>query len=169
MFTIKLFIYSTNTEYRNLNHTPFHKHQDPTSFDNCQRLLTQLVLYLLRTQSSPSHIIPLPAPIITLLDNLSQAFNVASLAEESDNPFSAEDPCQKVYDALEALLIGLWTTVWNPTAFIVDNVEHENPIPDPTICFIVCTQMNSDGTVKEPQSVTGVLAKLTYCMVCKFL
>ena len=93
MFTITLFIYSTNTEYRNLNHTPFHKHQDPTSFDNCQRLLTQLVLYLLRTQSSPSHIIPLPASITTLLDNLSQAFNIASLAEESDNPFSAEDPC----------------------------------------------------------------------------
>ena len=48
---------------------------------------------------------------------------------------------------------------------VEDGEEKENPVPDPTIRFLVCTQTNRDGSIKDPQNVTGVIAKLVYCMV----
>ncbi|TBU54974.1 hypothetical protein BD310DRAFT_826822, partial [Dichomitus squalens] len=143
-------ILNTDTLTDTFNHTPFHMHQDPSSFTNCQRLLTQLILYLLRTRPSPTHPLPLPNTIVALLDNLIQALDTASLT-------------------LHALLVAIWTTEWIPSPFILDGNVKENPIPDPTVRFIVCTQMNQDGTLKDPRDVTGVLAKLTYCMRLVFL
>ncbi len=57
------------------------------------------------------------------------------------------------------ILLSLWTEKWP--------LSHNNPFSDPTIRFIIHTQINQDGTVKEPREVTGVLAKLTYLMVCE--
>ena len=62
----------------------------------------------------------------------------------------------KAYE-LSTLLTELWSQKWT--------LSHEDPFPDPTIRFIIHTQVKADGSLKEPKEVTGVLAKLTYIMV----
>lgn len=62
---------------------------------------------------------------------------------------------------LKNVLLTLWTEKWPLT--------HNNLFPDPTIRFIIHTQVKADGTLKDPREVTGILAKLTYIMVCLYL
>lgn len=151
--------------FSDLNHTPFHRHQDQTSFINCQRLLAQLVIFLLRTFDSPEYPIPLPQHILPRLTTLKQAFLNANPVLGLVGAEGEMEVIQNIFKALHALLLAIWTHPWTPTPYEVDGEEKENPVPDPTVRFLVCTQANRDGSIKDPQNVTGVIAKLIYCMV----
>ena len=112
-------------------------------------LLTQLVIFLLRI-SGPNSQYDLALP-----DSLSNALDV--LHEELDSPspsLSDED----YDDALLTALVELWACRYRSAG------RHQ--FNDPTIRFIMHTQVNSDLSLKDPHHVTGILAKLTYCMVC---
>ncbi len=155
--------------YSELNHTPFHKHQDRTSFINCQRLLTQLVLFLLRTFNNPLFPLPLPEHITTLLTTLRNGFLQADRIIGQPEEVEELEVIQNVSKALHALLFALWTQPWVPSSYQVAGEEKENLIPDPTTQFLVCTQANQDGSIKDPHNVTGVIAKMVYCMVSLML
>ena len=153
--------------YRDLNHTPFHKHQDPTSFVNCQRILAQLIVYLLRTSSSPLYPIPLPPNTLELLSTLRKTLLDADTVLDVEDRAAELESSENIFQALHAVLLDLWMHPWNPSPYQVDGEKKENPVPDPTIRFLVCTQANRDGSLKDPQHVTGVIAKLVYCMVSR--
>ena len=153
------------TIFSDLNHTPFHKHQDRTSFTNCQRILAQLVIFLLRTFDNACYPIPFPQPISLLLAALKRAFLEANPVLQVADAEGGMEVIQNIFKALHALLFALWTQPWTPSPYQVDGEEKENPVPDPTIRFLVCTQANRDGSIKDTQNVTGVIAKLVYCMV----
>ncbi|KAM5542551.1 hypothetical protein V8D89_004010 [Ganoderma adspersum] len=162
-------ILNTDTLTGDLNHTPLHKHQDRTSFVNCQRVLAQLVIFLLRTSDSVSYPIPFSQHISTLLTALKRAFLEANPVLELADEEGGMGVIQNIFKALHALLFALWTQPWAPSPYEVDGEERENPVPDPTVRFLVCTQANRDGSIKDPQNVTGIIAKLVYCMRLTFL
>lgn len=151
--------------FSDLNHTPLHKHQDRSSFVNCQRLLAQLVIFLLRTFDSPLYPIPFPPHVVDLLATLKKALVEANPILDHVEGVGELEAIQSIFKALHPLLLALWMYSWDPSPYQLDGDEKDNPIPDPTVRFIVCTQANQDGSIKDPQNVTGVIAKLVYCMV----
>ena len=60
--------------------------------------------------------------------------------------------------AIHKLLLSLWTCEWTPS--------QANQFPDPTVQFVIHTQVNTDGSLKKPEEVTVIFAKLVYGMVC---
>ena len=60
-------------------------------------------------------------------------------------------------DAIHSLLFAVWTRQWPPAS--------DNLFPDPTLRFIIHTQVNRDGSLKKAEEATGVFAKLVYNMV----
>ena len=108
------------------------------------RLVVQLLCFLLRTLTSPSYVLVLPSHIHTSLTQLSQ------LAAHPQSP-------DVISAAIHLSLFQLWTREWSPTQL--------NPFPDPTLRFVIHTQVNRDGSLKPPKDVTGIFAKMAYNMV----
>ena len=151
-----------------LNHTPFHKHQDYTSFQNCQRLLTQFYFFLLFTHDHEEFPLPLPDRTMELIGEASGSIERVALVRETGEEW--DDPTvdleQQAFNDLHALFLHVWTRSWVPSIVKKDDgSEIQDTIPDPTIRFLICTQVNADGSIKSPREATGVLAKLTYIMV----
>lgn len=63
----------------------------------------------------------------------------------------------KILVAIHKLLVILWTMYHHPTAALL--------FPDPTIQFVIHSQLCLSGAFKDPSYVTGILAKLTWLMV----
>ncbi len=59
--------------------------------------------------------------------------------------------------AIHRLLLALWMREWIPTA--------DNLFPDPTVRFVIHTQVDKDGSLKKAENATGIFAKLVYDMV----
>ena len=56
-----------------------------------------------------------------------------------------------------AFPLKLWIQEQSPTQL--------NPFPDPTLQFVIHTQINRDGSLKPPKDITGIFAKMAYKMV----
>ena len=130
--------------HSDLNHTPFGQHQMEGTLAAYSRLVVQLLCFLLRTLTSPSYVLVLPSHIHTSLTQLSQ------LAAHPQSP-------DVISAAVHLSLFQLWTREWSPTQL--------NPFPDPTLRFVIHTQVNRDGSLKPPKDVTGIFAKMAYNMV----
>ena len=101
------------------------------------RLLLQLVCFLLRAQAE----LDLPAEVEALVVALRQALN---------------QEVEKVMAAIHQLLLGLWMREWTPT--------RDNQFPDPTVRFVIHTQVNADGSLKKPEVVlsAGIVSKANW-------
>ncbi|KAI0629102.1 hypothetical protein C8Q77DRAFT_1161753 [Trametes polyzona] len=135
-------ILNTDTQTEDYNHHPFGRHQLDDTLRAYTRLVLQLVCFLLRAQAE----LDLPAEVEALVVALRQALN---------------QEVEEVMAAIHQLLLGLWMREWTPT--------RDNQFPDPTVRFVIHTQVNADGSLKKPEEVTGVFAKLTYDMRLTFL
>ena len=75
---------------------------------------------------------------------------------------SGEDvPLDHQYDWIREICHLLWAVNHPPPS-------STNPYPDLTIRFIIHTQVLPDGSLKKPQEVTGIFAKMCYNMVCRY-
>ncbi|KAI0348885.1 hypothetical protein OH77DRAFT_1548212, partial [Trametes cingulata] len=135
-------ILNTDIQTEDLNHTPFSQHQMEDTLRAYSRLVLQLLCFLLRGEAD-----------LVLPDAVSQALAGlrCSLNMEVDDATSA----------IHCLLLALWTQNWCST--------QANPFPDPTVRFVIHTQLNRDGSLKGPKDVTGIFAKLVYNMRLVFL
>ncbi|KAI0633912.1 hypothetical protein C8Q77DRAFT_1217292 [Trametes polyzona] len=135
-------ILNTDTQTEDYNHHPFGRHQLDDTLRAYTRLVLQLVCFLLRAEAE----LDLPAEVKALVVALHQALN---------------QEAEEVMAAIHQLLLGLWMREWTPT--------RDNQFPDPTVRFVIHTQVNADGSLKKPEEVTGVFAKLMYDMRLTFL
>ncbi|KAI0628493.1 hypothetical protein C8Q77DRAFT_1220921 [Trametes polyzona] len=135
-------ILNTDTQTEDYNHHPFGRHQLDDTLRAYTRLVLQLVCFLLRAQAE----LDLPAEVEALVVALRQALN---------------QEVEEVMAAIHQLLLGLWMREWTPSRV--------NQFPDPTVRFVIHTQVNADGSLKKPEEVTGVFAKLMYGMRLTFL
>ncbi|KAI0365170.1 hypothetical protein BV20DRAFT_909139, partial [Pilatotrama ljubarskyi] len=135
-------ILNTDILTEDLNHTPFSQHQMEDTLHAYSRLVLQLLCFLLRGEAD----LILPEAVSQALARLRLSLN-----REIDD----------VTSAIHSLLLALWTRNWSST--------QANPFPDPTVCFIIHTQLNRDGSLKGPKDVTGIFAKLVYNMRLVFL
>ncbi|KAI0628002.1 hypothetical protein C8Q77DRAFT_1068933, partial [Trametes polyzona] len=135
-------ILNTDTQTEDYNHHPFGRHQLDDTLRAYTRLVLQLVCFLLRAEAE----LDLPAEVKALVVALRQALN---------------QEVEGVMAAIHQLLLGLWMREWTPT--------RDNQFPDPTVRFVIHTQVNVDGSLKKPEEVTGVFAKLMYDMRLTFL
>lgn len=124
--------------FSDFNHQPFARHQVEGTLRAYERLVVQLLLFLLRAGQD----MDLPPDVKAALQALRRG-----LQGDMDD----------AGQAIHSLLLALWMREWTPT---VDNL-----FPDPTVCFVIHTQVNQDGSLKKPESVTGIFAKLVYDMV----
>ena len=130
--------------HSDVNHTPFGQHQMEGTLAAYSRLVVQLLCFLLRTLSSPFYVLALPPHIHTSLSQLSQL----AADPQSSDVMSA---------AIHLPLFQLWIQEQSPTQL--------NPFPDPTLQFVIHTQINRDGSLKPPKDITGIFAKMAYKMV----
>ncbi|KAL1936873.1 hypothetical protein VTO73DRAFT_6213, partial [Trametes versicolor] len=135
-------ILHTDTDTSDFNHQPFARHQAEGTLRAYERLVVQLLLFLLRAGQD----MDLPPDVKAALQALRHG-----LQGDMDD----------AGQAIHQLLLMLWMREWTPT---VDNL-----FPDPTVCFVIHTQVNQDGSLKKPESVTGIFAKLVYDMRLTFL
>ncbi|KAL7284912.1 hypothetical protein ACG7TL_002226 [Trametes sanguinea] len=135
-------ILNTDTMTDDFNHHPFGRHQLEGTMRSYTRLIIQLLCFLLRSQAQ----LQLPEDIKDLLAALT-----ASLQEDLMDGASA----------VHKVLFAIWTREWTPSIY--------NCFPDPTLCFVIHTQVNADGSLKKPEDVTGIFAKLIYNMRLTFL
>lgn len=111
------------------------------------RLVCQLVVFLYRCAVSEDP--QMSSMPIKIKEYMSR--DVHRLLQGSDSYPNT----LRVY--IKSILWQLWTSSYNITP-----LEH---FPDPTLRFIIHTQVNQDGSLKPPQQVTGVFAKMTYNIV----
>ena len=130
--------------HSDLNHTPFGQHQMEGTLAAYSRLVVQLLCFLLRTLTSLSYVLVLLPHIHTSLGHLSQL---------AANPQSSD----VMSAAIHLPLFQLWIQEQSPTQL--------NPFPDPTLQFVIHTQINRDGSLKPPKDITGIFAKMAYKMV----
>ncbi|CDO77783.1 hypothetical protein BN946_scf184604.g1 [Trametes cinnabarina] len=131
-------ILNTDTISEDYNHHPFGQHQLNDTLRAYMWFIIQLLCLLLHAQ-----------PQLNLSQDVAQLVNslrlVLSLGVE------------EAKEAIHKLLLSLWMREWPPSA--------GNLFPDPTVQFVIHTQVNCDGSLKKAEEVTGVFAKLVYDMV----
>ncbi|KAL7278856.1 hypothetical protein ACG7TL_006687 [Trametes sanguinea] len=135
-------ILNTDTMSEDYNHHPFGQHQLNDTLRAYMRLITQLLCLLLCAQPQ----LNLPQDVAQLVDTLRQALSLG---------------VEEAKEAIHELLLGLWMREWPPSA--------GNLFPDPTLQFVIHTQVNRDGSLKKAEEVTSVFAKLVYDMRLTFL
>ena len=138
---IHLFVYS------DYNHTPFGQHQVQDSFKAYSRLIVQFFAFLIRAATHPTYNHGFDETLCITLAAVEESVRY------EDVNINGPDQDQMIGN----VLVELWTQKYPVTP--------ENLFPDPTIRFIMHTQVNADGTLKDPREVTGILAKFTYIMV----
>ncbi|RPD67669.1 hypothetical protein L226DRAFT_577055 [Lentinus tigrinus ALCF2SS1-7] len=143
-----------NTEAGNseFNHTPFGPHQMGDTQQAYRQLFTQFIIFLIRIADSTSNYdLKLPVDVQEAL----QEFQQLALTPTASYQASG------VQEFICNILIALWTKTYPPVGRTLFN--------DPTIRFIMHTQVKPDLSLKDPHQVTGILAKMTYCMRLAFL
>ncbi|KAH7917321.1 hypothetical protein BV22DRAFT_1026593, partial [Leucogyrophana mollusca] len=127
-----------------ISNTPLRKVQYQTTLDQYSLQATSLIAMLLRP-SPQGYTIAITEPLRKALDDLR-----SSLVSQED-----------VLLHIHPVLMALWTQEWVAT--------ENNPIPCPTIQYLALVTLKPDGTHAEPQAVTPIIAKLTYCIRLAFL
>ncbi|KAI0323904.1 hypothetical protein GY45DRAFT_1349651 [Cubamyces sp. BRFM 1775] len=135
-------ILNTDTQIEDYNHHPFGRHQLDDTLRAYIRLVLQLLCFVLRAEAD----LNLPTEVRACLTALSQC--------DSHN---SDDLTLAIHE----LLLSLWTREWTPS--------QANQFPDPTLQFVIHTQVNGDRSLKKPEDVTGIFAKLVYGMRLTFL
>ncbi len=113
-----------------------------------RHLFTRLIIFLLRI-ADPAHGYDMEVPVG--LDITSEELRQAALSPNAANVHDDHD------ELICNMMADLWSQPYRPVGRTLFN--------DPTIRFVIHTQVNPDLSLKDPREVTGVLAKLTYCMV----
>ena len=122
---------------------PFHKHQLEASMKK--------------------YIIPIVCLLTMLLCKIwfnVDNFNVI-LSDLVDMVEDQADPAH-IIQQTHRVLLKMWTTSWPK----MPNTTH---ITNPTEAAPALMTLNQDGSFKEPQDVTVIIAKLEYCMCLTFL
>lgn len=134
--------------FSDLCHTPFNRHQDPSTPSKYFHLLLQLVAFILRAAETPGFIILHP-DILSIIQN--------DLAHFPPPSATAQDVA---FPIIRRLFTALWTKQppYNP----------DDEFSNPTIRFVIHTQVTPAGALRGPTHVTGVFAKLVYNMVSCF-
>ena len=141
-----MFFAHTQHSYRDLTNRPFRQHQGSLTFSQYSRFALRLVSFLMRANELST-----PIPLTPELQKL-----LRDDIPIHSGPTSNSTPRER-HSVVRSLFLALWTACWTPT--------NENLFPDPTIRFILHTQVNLDGSLKPPENVTGVFAKLEYILV----
>ena len=106
----------------------------------------RLVCFLCRIQHNKAYHYTLPNKVASCLDDLKSVLT----NEEQDD--------EVILFFVHCLLQTLWMSTWVPTP--------DKLFPDPTLRFIIHTQVEPDGSLSRPEKVTGVFAKMLYLIVC---
>ncbi|KAA1479881.1 hypothetical protein DENSPDRAFT_902459, partial [Dentipellis sp. KUC8613] len=131
-----------------INNTPFHRHQNEETLDTYAIEVYHLVHMLLKARQ-----VGYSLPTSDDLDETMEILQEALQEQEQD--------IVKIAPAILDVLMALWQESWLK--------NHAKNIPDPTICYIALSQLLPSGAIADVQQVTGVLAKLQYCMQLVFL
>ena len=120
------------------------------------RLMIQLVFFLIRQKSQSPELYHLPflQPVEDAVWHLIEQLRLLYHGEQA----ITEQEEIAIVDAIHSLLFSVLTHIWPTSA--------DNQFPDPIIRFVMHTQLNQDLSFKQPHEVTGILAKLTYNIVC---
>jgi len=134
------YAYNNDSIYRGINNTPLHRHQEAATLKAYIRQVVALLAMLIRTDEDQAYHIPFPASLQRAIQDLK-----GSLQNEDG-----------IMGSLHGVLTEVWMVNWIKTA--------DNPIPCPTERLIALQTLDADGGHKEPKLVTGLLAKLEYCI-----
>lgn len=113
-----------------------------------RHLFTRLIIFLLRI-SDPARGYDMEVSVG--LEVASEELRQAALSPDAATVHDDHD------EIIGNMMADLWSQPYRPVGRTLFN--------DPTIRFVIHTQVNPDLSLKDPREVTGVLAKLTYCMV----
>ncbi|KAG2047860.1 P-loop containing nucleoside triphosphate hydrolase protein, partial [Suillus hirtellus] len=133
-----------------ISNTPFHKHQQQETMQRYLYPIVALLSMLIRSNPAEPYNIPMPDHLEKLLDDLDLSVAQDSHIDEGT-----------ITGNIHRIFMCLWQTKWERTDI--------NPIPDPTERCIALLTLQKDGSFKEPQDVTGIIAKDEYCMRLAFL
>ncbi|TFY50993.1 hypothetical protein EVG20_g11219, partial [Dentipellis fragilis] len=129
-----------------INNTPFHRHQNDETLDTYAIEVYHLVHMLLKAKEI-GYSLPTNEDLDGAIENLQDVLG--------------EQDITKISSAILDVLMVLWQESWVKT--------HDKNISDPTICYIALSQLLPSGAFADVRQVTGVLAKLQYCMRLAFL
>ncbi|KAI0682834.1 hypothetical protein C8T65DRAFT_750026 [Cerioporus squamosus] len=149
---LALQILNTENSKGELNHTPFGSHQMSDTRQAYRHLFTRLIIFLLRI-SDPTRNYDLEIPVG--VEGAFEELRQAALSPDAANVHDEHDVL------IGNMMAALWSEPYRPVGRTLFN--------DPTIRFVIHTQVNPDLSLKDPREVTGILAKLTYCMRLVFL
>lgn len=129
---------------RGVNNTPFHPHQEETTFYQYLNTITRLLGMFWQMKDHPSYYLPLPD---TVTKALTRYFTVLE-TDESD------------HDPLHDVFMSIWRYHWPITP--------NNTIPDPTHRLLVLMSLQPDGGHKDPSKMTQPIAHLKYALRLAF-
>ncbi|KAI6139187.1 hypothetical protein BKA82DRAFT_4365200 [Pisolithus tinctorius] len=128
-----------------ISNTPFHKHLHEATMKQYIIPVVALLAMLIRQQHAGGSFSGSNPNIMELLA-------VLRMGDE-------EGP--EALQIIHQLLFEVWSTAWKP--------QGEGEIVDPTERCLALLTLGEDGGFKEPHLVTGIIAKLEYCMRLTFL
>ncbi|KXN81363.1 hypothetical protein AN958_04750 [Leucoagaricus sp. SymC.cos] len=127
---------------------PFKRHQQgKKTLRQYSTEAAKLVAFLLRDRGD--YCLPLPPRTQTLISTL------RLLAA------SPTTPASELEEAIHRLLLDIWTHQWQPS--------DRNTLGDPTLCYICLASIQDNNVWAPPKNVTGIIARLTYCIRATFL
>ncbi|KAH7918103.1 hypothetical protein BV22DRAFT_985743, partial [Leucogyrophana mollusca] len=125
-----------------ISNTPLHKHQEASTIKAYIFPAVSLLSMLLRLDGQEAYDLP-----------LSEELEEATEALASD---LAEEREARLSDSLHSVFMALWTRKWTRT--------EANKVPCPTERALALLTLERDGSYKEPKDVTGIIAKLEWCI-----
>ncbi|KIN94793.1 hypothetical protein M404DRAFT_34732 [Pisolithus tinctorius Marx 270] len=138
-------LHSPDPTKNGISNTPFHKHLHEATMKQYIIPVVALLAMLIRQQHAGGSFSGSNPNIMELLA-------VLRMGDE-------EGP--EALQIIHQLLFEVWSTAWKP--------QGEREIVDPTERCLALLTLGEDGGFKEPHLVTGIIAKLEYCMRLTFL
>ncbi|KAI6140236.1 hypothetical protein BKA82DRAFT_4363753 [Pisolithus tinctorius] len=138
-------LHSPDPTKNGISNTPFHKHLHEATMKQYIIPVVALLAMLIRQQHAGGSFSGSNPNIMELLA-------VLCMGDE-------EGP--EALQIIHQLLFEVWSTAWKP--------QGEREIVDPTERCLALLTLGEDGGFKEPHLVTGIIAKLEYCMRLTFL
>ncbi|KAF7778931.1 hypothetical protein Agabi119p4_3276 [Agaricus bisporus var. burnettii] len=126
-----------------ISNDPFHAHQKSGTIHKYIHEVVRLLSFLLLDTSNP-YKLPLPTFVKEAIETLRSTAAIPGLPSSSFAPL------------IQKVLYSLWGTQWRPSA--------QNPVGDPTMCFVMLSSLKANLSWCHPKDITGLLAKLTYCI-----
>ncbi|KAJ3554826.1 hypothetical protein NP233_g12345 [Leucocoprinus birnbaumii] len=145
---------NTDDRKAGINHRPFDGLETDEALSAYKRELVRFVTFLIRDKGD--YQLPLPNTIRELIQKVRDSVPLASLP----SPSPQADFDDYTFSVIE-LLIGVWTRTWDPS--------FENPIGDPTVCFLALRSISDSGEWADVTDVTPTIAKLFFSIRSLFL